>query len=180
MERDEIARLLPDVYQRTLVDGSPLAALLDVMAGLHAPAEDLLEHLDAVFDPYRAPAHCLPMLAAWMDLARFLDPVSGDPAHGRGASISSGDGRLRNVVASALALSQWRGTDAGLCRFLEIATGLSGFRIDDQVPDGEGAVIPFHVRITAPAPAAGHEALIRRIARQEKPAHVTYELVFDE
>jgi phage tail-like protein len=180
MERDEIIRLLPEVYQRTLVDGSPLASLLDVMAGLIAPAEVLLDHLDDVFSPYRTPDECLAMLASWMDLARFLAPGAGESVDGRGALISSGDGHLRNVVATALTLSQWRGTNTGLCHFLETATGLGGFRIDDRVADGAGGVRPFHIRIAAPAAAAGHEALIRRIARQEKPAYVTYELVFDD
>lgn len=180
MTPDEIARLLPEVYQRTLVDGSPLAGLLDVMAGLHAPTEVLLEGLDDVFDPYRTPARCLPMLAAWMDLARFLDPRAGAAANGPGELVSSGDGRLRNVVATALTLSQWRGTTTGLRRFLETATGLDGFRIDERVADDIGGVRPFHIRITAPTAAARHEALIRRIARQEKPAYVTYELEFHD
>jgi hypothetical protein len=115
-----------------------------------------------------------------MDLARFLDPRAGEPADGRGALISSGDGRLRNVVATALTLSQWRGTTTGLRRFLETATGQGGFRIEDHVTDDNGTLRAFHIRIHAPAAAAGHEALIRRIARQEKPAYATYELVFDD
>ena len=51
MRADHITLLLPEVYQRAVVPGSPLAALLDVMDAMHAPVEAALGGLPAVFDP---------------------------------------------------------------------------------------------------------------------------------
>ena len=48
MKPAEIERLLPWIFRRTASPGSPLAALLEVMAVLHAPVEDVLANLDAL------------------------------------------------------------------------------------------------------------------------------------
>ncbi len=54
----------------------------------------------------------------------------------------------------------------------EIATGISGFAVEEHV-DGR----PFHVRFQAPAGAAALAPLVRHVIDLEKPAYVTYELV---
>src|SRR6266542_112669 len=204
MRQAEIERLLPAVFRRTLREGSLLSGVLGVMEALHAPAEHVLGSLDAYFDPRRAPDAFVPFLARWVDLERLLvDDVNAvaNPA----PAFSSGYGHLRELVAEAAYLSRWRGTGRGLLRFLEVATGVHGFAVDEQVawpeqppppfyalaaasgppsavgPDAApgGPVArqrPFHLRVRIPAAAAPHRALIARIVESEKPAYVTYEL----
>ncbi len=163
MQPPEIERLLPGVIQRTLEDGSPLRALVEVMSALHAPSEAALAALEANFDPRRAPDAFVPFLARWVNLE---------------LRITTGLGRQRELIAAAAELSQWRGTAKGLIRFLVTATGLAGFTVDEQLRDERGALRPFHVRVNAPAEAAAHRAMVEQIIEREKPAYVTYELRF--
>lgn len=176
MRRTEIERLLPQIFQRTLQPGGPLVALLTVMEDLHQPAEQVLAGLERYFDPRRAPDAFVPLLAHWLDLAWLLtDDGANDPT-ALEAAWPSGLGRLREVIAAAAYLSQWRGTAVGLLHFLETATGVSGFQIDEQVPDPNGRLQPFHLRIHVPLAAQPYRALIERVVESEKPAYVTYEL----
>jgi phage tail-like protein len=177
MHQDEIARLLPEVFQRTLAPGSALSAWLGVMEDLHAPAEAVLARLETQFDAVQAPDRLLPMLADWVDLTRFMNPSVAADA-GEKDLISSGNGRLRELILAALNLSQLRGTGLGLQRFLETATGLRGFEIEENTPTAAGEPRPFHIVVHAPPGARDHESLIRRIVEQEKPAYVTCELLF--
>ncbi len=177
MKRNEIERLLPGVFQRTLQPGNPLLALLAVMEALHAPSEAALAQLDAFFDPYRAPDRFVPYLTGWVDMDRLF----GDLARLSDTTappFPSGIGRLRELIAAAANLSKWRGTAKGLRLFLETATGLQGYEIDEQVAGPEGQPRPFHVAIRAPAEAEAYRVLIERIIEMEKPAYVTYELKF--
>jgi phage tail-like protein len=179
MKRAAIERLLPEVYRRTVREGGPLAALLGVMEALHRPSEEALTDVHDVFSPYRAPDAFVPVLASWLDLERLFDvPTDGDVAAASlRRPISTGLGRLRELVASAAHLSQWRGTSRGLLRFLEIATGLSGFAVEERVPGRDGRPRPFHVRVRMPKGAVAHRPLVERIIEHEKPAYVTYELL---
>jgi len=179
MKRSEIEALLPGIFQRAARAGAPLTALLDVMETLHVPDETLLAELDCELDPRRARAVMVRYLAHWVDLDRLFgeeivgaaDPSSRDP-------ISTGMGRLRELVAAAAYLSQWRGTARGLLRFLQVATGSSDFEVDEQPRSENGEPRPFHVRVRAPAAAQPHRVLLERIIEGEKPAYVTYELRF--
>lgn len=170
MRADRIALLLPEVYRRSLVPGTPLATLLEVMAELHAPVERILSGLPEYFDPQHTPDRFVPFLARWVDLARWLDEDSG--------AFDTGTGRLRQVIAASAQLSRMRGTSAGLAAALECAIGVSGVRIDEEAQDASGRTRPFHVVVTLPQAAAAYEDLVRRIVRQEKPAHVTADVVF--
>jgi hypothetical protein len=126
----------------------------------------------------------VPLLARWLYLDRLLEERGG-PGGGPGTSatwdtlMTAGLGRLRELVAAAAYLAKWRGTAAGLRRFLEIATGESGFVIDERVPGVGGRPVPFHIRVVAPASTGPHRGLIARIIETEKPAYVTYELAFE-
>ncbi len=51
MKRTEIEQMLPGIFQRTVQEGTPLFALLEVMEALPAPDEAVLDQLDAFFDP---------------------------------------------------------------------------------------------------------------------------------
>jgi len=172
--------LLPEIFRRTVHAGSPLEALLQAMEDFHAPALEILSRFDAILDPYRTPAPFVAYLARWLDLERLFDDPADDyevPENGRNP-ISSGLGRLRELVASAAYLSQWRGTWRGLGRFLEVATGVSGFTLQEAVPGQDGEILPFHIRIGVPRIARVHRTLIERIITLEKPAYVTFELDF--
>jgi len=181
MKRSEIERLLPNVFRRTVRSDNPLLAILEVMSALHEPSEAVLERLDATFNPFRAREDFVPFLACWLDLERLFDEPPG-LTHTRYTSrppISTGIERLRALTAAAAYLSQWRGTRKGLDLFLEIATGIEGFVIEEQVPGPDGQPIPFHLRVIAPEVVKPHQSLIERIIESEKPAYVTYELKFE-
>lgn len=181
MKQSEILQLLPEIFQRTAAPENPLTVLLAVMEQLHAPAEGVLDGLDRFFDPRRTPDKFVAFLATWVDLASLLRdmPATGAPTTSAAPldALSTGTGRLRELVAAAAYLSQWRGTRQGLLRFLETATGLTGFEINEAVIE-KGQAIPYHLLITAPAPARPYRSLLDRIIALEKPAYVTYELIF--
>ena len=192
MRRDEIVQLLPAVFQRTLryedrpkIPGppkaeDPLSALLKVMEVLQAPSEAVLARLDATFDPRRTDDKFVPYLAYWADLARLFeqeDPTSKKQAGLSGLTITSGLGRLRELIANAAYLSKWRGTKKGLLLFLQAATGSQNFQIAENV-DFNGQPRPFHISVRAPKESAKYSQLIERIVQLEKPAYVTHEVSF--
>jgi phage tail-like protein len=156
MRRESIERLLPAAYQRAATPASPLGALLEVMEMLHAPSEARLAAVDDLFAPYRTPDAFVAFLARWVAIGDHL--------------IGTTDvGRLRDLIANAAYLAQWRGTAAGLIRVIELATGLSGVEVCEPRP--------FHVLVSLPATGAAHLELVRRIASAEKPAATTCEVV---
>lgn len=177
MKRREIEQLLPVVFQRTLRSEDALMAILEVMETLHTPSEEVLQQLARYFHPYRTPDHFVPYLASWVDLDRlFTDTPQG--AEAAVPQFATGMGRLRELIAAAAFLSKWRGTARGLQRFLDAATGMKGFAIEEQVPKEDGRPRPFHIAIHAPAEARRFQDLIERIISMEKPAYVTHELHF--
>lgn len=163
MRASDIERHLPDVFLRTLEDGSVGRATLAVMEELHLPSERILDQLDRWFDPRRTSEDFVPFLAGWVDLD---------------LEVTTGVGRLRELIVAAAEISRWRGTRHGLELFLETATGLQGFVIEEEVAGADGRPLPFVIRVTAPAGARPHERMVRRIIDIEKPVHVTCELRF--
>ena len=177
MKQVQIRRLLPAIFQAAVQSGNPLSAILDMMETLHAPCESALDRVDVNFSPYRAPEAFVPYLASWVDLEVLLD-VPHARSGPSTATLSTGLGRLRELVSAAVTLSKLRGTRKGLTLFLETATGAKGFQVDEKVPDNTGQVRPFHVRVIAPKDLKDHRVLIERIIELEKPAYVTYQLEF--
>lgn len=177
MKTAQIRRLLPSVFQGAADRGTPLAAILDIMEAMHAPSESILDHIEIFFDPYRTPDAFVPYLAGWVDLEGILESPHSRSTSGI-PSLSTGVGRLRELTAAAVTLSKWRGTRKGLLLFLETATGMDGFTIAESTVGADGKVVPFHLRITAPAASVEHRALVQRIIDLEKPAYVTYDLDF--
>ncbi len=180
MKQSDIANLLPGIFQRTIQPDGPLAALLGVMEVLHAPSEEVLKRVHAYFDPYETPDQFVPFLAGWVDLEQLLVQSGGQFDLQNAAPLPSGLGRLRELVAAAAYLSQWRGTARGMLRFLETATGYQGFEIDERVPGVGGQPKPFHLLIRAPKATLPYQVLIKQIIDLEKPAYVTYDLEFDQ
>jgi phage tail-like protein len=178
MKQTRIKRLLPLVFQQTVRPGNPMDAILKLMESLHMPSETALAQLRTTFNPRETPAKFVPYLASWVDLEMLLDiPNTGVPST---ASFPTGLGRLRELTATASTLSHWRGTRRGLLLFLQTATGMKDFDIDENTIDEKGAQRPFHLRIKAPAQLIDHRPLIERIIELEKPAYVTYDLQFGE
>src|SRR5215213_5302774 len=140
MKQDKIKNFLPAVFQRTIPDEkpgvkpivkNPLAAFLDLMEILHAPAERILEDVDRFFDARRAPDEFVPFLAHWVNLDRIFFSTEID----LDSPLMPKIGHLRELVAGATYLSQWRGTKKGLLLFLQTATGVKDFEIDERVKD---------------------------------------------
>jgi hypothetical protein len=195
MRRTAIESLLPGIFRRSLAPGNAAWGFLEVMEQLHAPSEDALADLGATFDPRRTRDAFVPLLAQWVNLDRIVtgtgdgatraaetEPgfVRGDVSTGaRGPTIRIEPGRYRELTAVAARLSRWRGTRRGLLLFLRTATGIADFEIDEQVPGKNGTALPFHIRVRAPEAAREFQALITRIIEVEKPAYVTYDLVFE-
>lgn len=173
MKSNEIKRLLPEVFQQTAAPGTLLSALLEAMETLHEPSEEVLRELDTYFDPVRAPNRFILFLASWMNLDRLW---RSHPTDTLLAAFPNGLQRLRQLVIHAAFLAQWRGTNKGLVAFLELATGITGFVIEEQVPGPGGQPRPFFIRVSAPQAAAPFEALLRRIIELEKPAYVQADL----
>jgi phage tail-like protein len=183
MRAADIERMLPGLFQQTLAPDQPLSALLAVMEALHQPAEDVLNRLDAHLDPRRAPDEFVTLLARWVDLDRlFREGAATSTTAGEGSTTVIAPERLRLLVRAAARLSQWRGTQKGLREFLELATGVSGFDLRENMRSGgkTGTAIaaPYHLWVAAPAAAEPHRPLIDRIVRSEKPAYMTHELTF--
>ncbi|MGB2567165.1 phage tail protein [Micromonospora citrea] len=165
MRRAAIERLLPAAYQRAAVDGSVLAALLEVMEALHAPDEAVLADVDALFAAYRTPDGLVAYLTRWVAMDHVLAPPRPD------APLPLPVGRLRDLVAHGAHLARWRGTPYGMRTALELATGVTGFVLD------EPADRPFHLVVRVPPAAAGLLAAVTRIVEAEKPAAVTVEVL---
>lgn len=189
MRSEEIARFLPDVYQYTLTATIPgvtepdrrLMAALAAMEVLHAPSERVLEDLDRFVDARRTPERFVPYLATWVDLDWLLHPATEDVTAG---SLPSGVGPLRELIAAASDLARSRGTARGLVRFLDTATGIPGFQVEEGVTlkkngtGGEREPRPFNLLVIAPAAAERLRPLIGRVIEAQKPAYATWELVF--
>jgi phage tail-like protein len=185
MRSDEIARLLPDVFQHALSPPAAgvvkpdrrLAALLEAMEVLHDPCERILDELNTYFDPRLAPPRFVPYLAGWVDLDWLL-LTDRDESRPGGTPLASGVDRLREIVAAATWVARWRGTAQGLRRFLDAVTGVPGFVIDENVAGPERRPSPFNIRVLAPQAAEAYRPLVERVIMAEKPAYVTHELEF--
>lgn len=184
MRAADIERMLPGVFQQALAPDQPLSALLTVMEALHQPGEDVLDRLDAHLDPRRAPEEFVTLLARWVDLDRLFREGAANGAKTAGDSLATGIApeRLRLLVRAAARLSQWRGTQRGLREFLELATGIEGFDLRENMRSGgktgQAVAAPYHLWVAAPAAAEPQRPLIDRIVRSEKPAYMTHELTF--
>jgi len=167
-----VGRFLPEVYRAALLPGSPTLALCGLMAHYMSPVEEQLERLERTFAAYQTKDEFVPYLAGWVDMLAVLT-ASAERDGKSFETLSSGHGRLRELVAISAELSRLRGTSAGMRRILETATGCAGFVVE------EDAERPFHFHIVAPAEAERHGLLIEHIAGLEKPAYVTYSVSYE-
>lgn len=176
MEPSDVLRLMPSVFQRAATPGSPTELLVQEIATAFTPIERHLERFPKSLRSDTASAEFVYALARMVDLDRFfVESVAGaaGDAH-KSPEFAAGVERLRRLIEAAPQLSRLRGTGEGLDLFLEAATGVEGFEIEEATDR------PFHMHVTAPASTQGLERLIRRIIAAEKPAYVTFTLDFDD
>lgn len=159
--------VLPDVFQVSATSSLPLSALVTAADDMQAPVHAILDGIDQMVHPYRAPDALVPYLSRWVDLDWLTIPA---PEATEGAALGIPVARQRDLIANAADLSARRGTPAGLTRLLQLATGVGGFEVDDA----PGA---FHVIVRVPQPAVDRVELVQRIVALAKPAHVTSEVV---
>lgn len=177
MKRSEIEKFLPGIVQTTLPPGESenlLTMFLGLMELLHEPSEAIMEQLDIYFDPYRTPFPIY--LSSWLSLETLWIDRPQDFVDRPFPEFPTGEGRLRELIAGVIDISKWRGTRRGMLLYLETATGIRGYDIDETVTGPDGRVIPFHIKVTMPPRAIAYRALVERIVVSEKPAYVTYEL----
>lgn len=170
MKRAEIEQLLPSVFRRTALPSSPLVAVLEAMEALHEPSEEVLEGLDAYFDPWRAPDAFVPYLSRWVGLGWLA-------SHRGGRDSLAPSAALRGLVADAARLARMRGTREGLEEFLRLATGGEEFRVA-AARDDSGRERPFAMEVIAPPALEPQRELLEAILRHEKPVYVQCELRF--
>jgi phage tail-like protein len=178
MRAERIARLLPETYRSTVRHGGVLETLLGIMEQMHERSEQVIGELDRYLDPMRAPDAFVPMLAHWVSFSGYLDWSGGRPGAGQ-PRFAPGLDRLRLLISAAASLNARRGTASALQEFLVTATGAAGFVVEESPPDALGHTRPFHIRIRAPAAARPYSDLLLRIVDRERPAYVTYEIVYD-
>ena len=180
MNREQLVNLMPEVYQRCVQDNTPLDALLDVMENLMVPSEKILKKIDTYFCPYSTPDEFVHYLAKWVDLERYINADCDDwLQHDEIRTTTIEMGRLRVLIAIAAELSQWRGTIKGLTLFLQTATGIEHFKVEEVATSDLDIENAFHIRVIAPHAAKRYQKLIEKIINGEKPAYVTSELVFE-
>lgn len=172
-------RFLPELYRdpSALDPAQPLGCLLSVMHQMHQPVERLVETMGEYVDPYRAPPDFVFMLADWLGLHPFLH-VRGARRNSGKPHFAAGLFNLRALVVEAAWLARSRGTEGVLERFLEVATGQSGFHVEHEPVDADGMPRPYHIRVSVPAADGALRELIRTIVTETRPAFVTFDLVF--
>ena len=146
-------------------EGDPLLALLDVMEALHAPSEDTLAELPALFHPLRAPERFVPFLARWVDL--------GCPSPRAWAACASWWPRRWSCRAGGAR----RGGCCSSCarpRAARTSSSRSGCPAPTGVPGPSTCACAL--RPSWPP----HRPMVEAIIEREKPAYVTYELLFEQ
>ena len=163
-----------------------IGRFMNIFEQAYQPAIDSFNNMWANLHPLTAPQALLPFLAHWVGWQ--FDSVW---------EIQ----QQRRLIHRAVELYRWRGTRKGLRLYLHLYTGLP---LDDNIPNendkhisitepfgnsftlneavlgnavlGGGRAYHFAVCLKPTKSNSIHEALIRRIIEQEKPAFCTYEL----
>jgi cell division septation protein DedD len=181
MTRPRLRSTLPEVFQ-SAAGSPPLQALLTVADAMLGPVADALDAIEVVADPYRAPDHVAAALAWWVDLGWLTaaDAAAG-AVHGTVPTrhtgrvdtqprlrsiLPGGTTSLRDLIAASAELAAHRGTALGMTRFLELATGATGWRLEVDPDD-------CHLRVHLPAGVESASATVATIVEAIKPAHIT-------
>jgi len=133
-----------------------LGRFLLIFERIWEPLEQRQDHMDMYFDPATCPTSFLEWLASWFDIT--VGPHWPED-------------RMRDLVAQAMHLYQWRGTRYGMQRSIELWTGVTP-EIDTN-PDNP---FVFNVRLTMPAGQEVDRTMVEDLLRSNKPAHAGYVL----
>ncbi|MFW5941157.1 MAG: phage tail protein I [Chloroflexota bacterium] len=152
-------KYLPDIYWGNGNDF--IIRFLALLESILAPIKWNVDNFDLFLDPRTAPVDFLPWLAGWFDLA-FDESWSEESR--------------RELLADAHKIYSRRGTVWALRRLLEIYTGKAP-EIDDTSP----GLDPFTFLVRIPLPERQvNRTVIERLIDANKPAHTSYQLLFQE
>ncbi|HSM58122.1 MAG TPA: phage tail protein I [Candidatus Sulfomarinibacteraceae bacterium] len=152
-------KYLPDIYWGNGNDF--IIRFLALLESILAPIKWNVDNFDLFLDPRTAPADFLPWLAGWFDLA-FDESWSEESR--------------RALLADAHKIYSRRGTVWALRHLLEIYTGKTP-EIDDTSP----GLDPFTFLVRIPLPERQvNRTVIERLIDANKPAHTSYQLLFQE
>ncbi len=161
-----IGERLPAVYLDDEFTQGFTAALDAVLA----PAFLTLDCFAGYLDPWLAPADFLDWLASWVALGLDEDRT---------------ERQRRELVAGAVELHRWRGTNRGLAAHVRLLTGgavevvdsggcTHSDRPDAPLPGTAGAGVVVRVRVDDPATV--DQAWLRAAVADVVPAHVRVDL----
>lgn len=146
-------RYLPDIFQ----ENDFLRRFLHIFEDIWEPLEQRQDHIEMYFDPLTCPVSFLPWLASWLDF-----PLN----------MYWPEAQYRRVLAQAMELYRWRGTQYGLVRMIELFTGLT-----PEITESPSDPFVFHICITLSAGSSGEsfdQGLIEELIQTHKPAHAGY------
>lgn len=156
MTPEQVARLLPQILESACSRGTPLAALVELMASLHGSVEEATARLPSVLAPWRTPSRFVALLADWLGLPR---EAGVDEAH------------TRALIERAASFFRRRGTERALLQMLELATGLSGFAL-------HAGDEPFALTLQTPSGASRQRERVAEIVACMKPAAVRLRVLY--
>lgn len=165
MARPKLLSALPEVFQTSAAGSPALQAVLSAADAMLAPVSTVLDQIDIVADPYRAPDHVAAALAWWVDLGWLTAPEPGRGQRLR-STLPTGMGPLRDLIAASAELAAQRGSVGGVTRALELGTGTRGWRL---VVEAERC----HLTVHLPEGADSVLDAATRIVAAMKPAHIT-------
>lgn len=162
-----LASGLPAAFHDNLMATRFVAALDEAIA----PIVNVLDNLDAHFDPALTPADFLPWLASWLGLE--LDE-------------NWSEAQQRRMVSKAVELYQLRGTRRGVAMLLSLYVGIdeAAVEVDDSggvawsvspngaLPGDRGASVTTRLRVDDPQ--AIDRQRVERLLATAVPAHVAW------
>jgi phage tail-like protein len=152
-------KYLPDIYWGNGNDF--IIRFLALLESILEPIKWNVDNFDLYLDPRTAPTEFLPWLASWFDLT--FDESWTEESR-------------RTLLADAHKIYRLRGTVWALSRLLEIYTGFKP-DIDDQ----SRSLDPFTFLVRIPLPERQvNRTIIERLIDANKPAHTSYQLLFQE
>lgn len=188
ISRQSLMRHLPTAFQggERGTESDFLRRFLWVITHLHDSVNDRMSEMTRLFKPFETDPEFLPWLASWLALTLDTD---------------WSEEKKRRFIQRASQLYTVRGTARALSEILEVFTGVrpeivenawpyDGFRVGVSSSVGiDTIMLPpmnlahcFVVRLPVAAQDIDEAMLVKihQIIQQEKPAHTTYFLAFEE
>lgn len=147
-----------------MLDSDFFVRFVSIFQELGGSLLDDADNIDNLVDVAVAPTAMVRWLGSWIG-TETIDPSLDESVQ-------------RRIVAGAATTLTWRGTTAGLTRFLELTTGGPAEVVDGGGVwrDGEAPADTAWVRMTVQSTGWLAEADFIELVRDEVPAHVRAEL----